>query len=70
MKDLPNNLVGKRIRLLEMGADDPCPIPAGTTGTVQRVSNPFPDQTQIGVKWDIPRSLSLVVPPDRFEVID
>jgi hypothetical protein len=63
--------VGDRIRLIEMTAD-PCPIPAGTTGTVTEI---FPrgkifNYAVIVVKWDIERSLNLVSPPDTFEVIE
>lgn len=64
--------VGDRIRLIDM-PNDPCPIPAGTTGTVIGVSDLSklmrkPD-VQISVKWDIERSLSLIWPVDKFEVI-
>lgn len=70
-ESLPNKLVGKRVRLLDM-PDDPCPIEAGATGIVRRVmGSPFSDgKTQIDVKWDNGRSLMLITPPDRFEVID
>lgn len=64
-----DNLIGKRIRLIDM-PNDPCPIPTGTTGTVQSVTPPFQGSTQVMVKWDNDRTLSLVVPPDRFEVIE
>ena len=64
--------VGDRIRRIDM-PNDPCPIPAGTTGTVIGVSDLSklmrkPD-VQISVKWDIERSLSLIWPVDKFEVI-
>lgn len=63
---------GDRIRLIEM-PQDPCPIPAGTTGTVISIQDLSafvgkPD-FQIMVNWDIERSLSLIWPTDRFEVI-
>ena len=58
---------GDRIRLLHM-ADDPDPIPAGSTGTVTRVTaGPL---GQVDVEWDSGRSLSLVPGVDRFEVIE
>ena len=69
-ESLPNELVGRRIRLLDM-PDDPCPVPAGTTGTVRRVID-FPGpggKKQIDVDWDVKRSLMLITPPDRFVVI-
>jgi hypothetical protein len=58
---------GDRIRLLHM-PDDPDPIPAGSIGTVTRVtSGPL---GQVSVDWDSGRSLSLVPGVDRFEVIE
>jgi hypothetical protein len=62
--------VGDRIELRRMGKNDPCPIPEGTTGTVTRVTK-FPargtaKQWQIGVDWDIDRSLMLVWPEDTI----
>lgn len=69
----PNCKIGDRIRLIVMG-DDPCPIPAGTTGTITSIQDVSkimrkPD-VQVGVKWDIQRSLSLIWPVDKFEVIE
>jgi len=59
--------IGDRIRLLHM-PDDPDPIPAGSTGTVTRVTDgPL---AQVSVDWDNGRSLSLVPGTDKFEVID
>lgn len=68
----PPCVVGDRIRLLHM-PNDPCPIPAGTTGTVTAIVDlsfvhKKPD-AQIQVKWDINRSISLIWPLDSFEVI-
>jgi len=59
---------GDRIRLLSM-PDDPDPIPVGSTGTIESVTEgPL---GQIHVKWDdSTRSLSLVPGVDRFEVIE
>jgi hypothetical protein len=58
---------GDRIRLLHM-PDDPDPIPAGSIGTVTRVTTgPL---GQVSVDWDSGRSLSLVPGVDRFEVIE
>lgn len=65
--------VGDRIKLIRMGKD-PDPIPAGSTGTVTSMADLSaiyrkPDFS-ISVKWDgIDRSLSLVWPEDKIEVI-
>ena len=67
---------GDRVRLVEM-PNDPCPIEAGSEGTVERVSGPFAkDGTrgfhgyfQLSIAWDSGRTLSCVVPPDRLTVI-
>lgn len=58
-----NIKIGDRIRLLRMD-NDPSPIPAGTTGTVNWIG----EMDQLGVKWDDGRTLGLV-PEDKFEVI-
>lgn len=63
----PNELIGKRIKLVEM-VDDPYPIPPGTTGTVTLACEVLGNM-HLTVKWDIERSLTLVCPPDRYEVI-
>ncbi len=48
--------------------DDPDPIPAGSIGTVTRVTaGPL---GQVSVDWDSGRSLSLVPGVDRFEVVE
>lgn len=62
---------GDRIRLVAMG-DDPCPIEPGTEGVVRRIAEGiFSDgSSQIAVDWDVERSLRLVVPPDRYEVVE
>ena len=58
---------GDRVKMLHM-PDDPDPIPAGSTGTVTRVTDgPL---GQVDVAWDSGRSLSLVPGVDRFEVIE
>jgi hypothetical protein len=62
-----DDIVGKRIRLVEM-TDDPCPIPAGTEGTVTGMTEVL-SSTQLTVKWDINKTLCLVCPPDRYEII-
>ncbi|MEX3635934.1 DUF4314 domain-containing protein [Paraburkholderia sp. BR14320] len=58
---------GDRIRLVEMG-NDPCPIPPGSEGTVRSVTE-FEGWAQVCVNWDSGRTLNLVVPPDRFDII-
>jgi hypothetical protein len=59
---------GDRIRLILM-ADDPDPVPVGTSGTVAGVY-PHGDWTQVDVDWDTGRSLMLSIPPDQVERID
>lgn len=73
--ELPH--VGDRIELLEMGLErdgwpDPCPMEAGSKGTVRCVSKLWDGQHQISVDWDpeVGRSLHLVVPPDRYRIIE
>ena len=69
--------VGDRIELVEMGREkdgrpDPCPMEPGSKGTVRRVHKLWDDKHQISVDWDpeIKRSLHLVVPPDRYRIIE
>jgi hypothetical protein len=64
----PLPLKGARLRLLEM-PDDPDPIPVGMTGTVVSAVN-LRGSIQIIVRWDNGRSLNLVCPPDRFEILE
>lgn len=62
---------GDRIRLLSM-RDDPDPIEAGQTGTVVGVARHADGRHiwhQIDVAWDNGRTLMLVSPPDRFEIV-
>ena len=48
--------------------DDPDPIPAGSTGTIESVTEgPL---GQVWVKWDSGRQLALVPGVDRFQVIE
>lgn len=64
--------IGDRIKLVYMGAD-PDPIPAGTLGTVTRITHlkfGHDVQIQVGVDWDNGRSLSCVCPPDFLEMAD
>ena len=58
---------GDRVKMVHM-PDDPDPIPAGSIGTVTRVTDgPL---AQESVDWDDGRSLSLVPGTDEFEVIE
>lgn len=62
---------GDRIRLLAM-RDDPDPIPVGQLGTIVSVSRHGSGKDawhQIEVDWDSGRTLMLVSPPDRFEIV-
>lgn len=65
---LPACVAGDRIRLIKM-QNDPCPVPQGTTGHILGVSALGAGRYSISVAWDVPRSLALVWPQDRFEVI-
>lgn len=62
---------GDRIRLVSM-TNDPAPIEPGAIGTVVGVARfgRGPDAwNQIHVQWDNGRTLTLVSPPDEFEII-
>lgn len=63
--------VGDRIRLLAM-PDDPNPVPIGTEGVVQMVTDISfhkEKEIQLIVKWDNGRSLSCICPPDLVEIV-
>lgn len=67
---------GDRIELIAM-PEEPDPIEPGRQGTVTEIVDTDwleRGTHQIWVKWDcaddeIPRNLSLVVPPDRFRIV-
>jgi Domain of unknown function (DUF4314) len=63
--------IGDRIRLVQM-QDDPHPIEVGQIGTVDGINGHGHGKDawfQIDVSWDCGRSLMLVSPPDKFEII-
>jgi hypothetical protein len=62
--DQLKELVGKRIRLIQMG-NDPNPVPSGTEGTVYHTGGGV-----INVEWDNGRSLGLVEGEDRYMVLN
>lgn len=71
---MTNLKAGDRIELVLM-PNDPAPIEPGTCGTVTNVSGPHrlgrgePTFTQVSVKWDSGRTLSLVLPPDEVRLV-
>jgi len=59
-------VAGDRVRLIKM--DDPDPIKKGEEGEVTETHN-FGSWTQVYVRWDSGRTLSLITPPDEVEVL-
>ena len=50
--------------------NDPDPVPVGTEGTVEEVSDVGPGAfTQVEVSWDNGRTLMLSMPPDEVRVV-
>lgn len=58
--------IGDRVKLIKM-ANDPDPVPKGTEGEVTHVQyiSSF-KETQVGVKWDNGRSISVILPEDQI----
>lgn len=63
--------VGDIVEMVDM-PDDPDPIPQGTKGEVQSVTTVqiVPSFTQVGVKWENGRTLSVIIPPDTIRVVE
>lgn len=62
---MKNELIGKRIRLIEM-FDDPQPVESGTMGTICKVDG----MGHYMMKWDNGRGLSIIPDKDKFEIIE
>lgn len=61
--------VGDRLELISM-PDDPCPVAAGTLGTVTKDSVDLRDGTwQTSMKWDNGRTLAIISPPDKVKLV-
>jgi hypothetical protein len=70
-EDLAHRLkAGDRVVMVKMD-NDPRPIAPGTQGTVERVNWIHRDrgEAQVMVSWDTGRSLMVLVPEDRIELV-
>lgn len=61
---LVQELVGKRIRLIEM-KDDPMPVESGTCGTIYHFGGDV-----LNVEWDNGRNVGVIIGYDIYEIID
>lgn len=61
---ITNDLIGKRIKLIEM-KDDPFPIESNSMGTIYHIGCDV-----LNVKWDNGRCLGVVIDYDVFEIIE
>lgn len=61
---MKNELIGKRIRLIEM-FDDPQPVESGTMGTIRYVGGGV-----INVNWDNGRSIGVIEDKDQYVILD
>ena len=59
-----NQMIGKRIKLIEM-FDDPFPIPPNTEGVIINYGYDC-----LTVKWDNGRTLGVIVDVDRFQILN
>ena len=58
------NLVGKRVKLIEM-VDDPCPIEPGSEGEIVWQGGGI-----LNVQWDSGRRLGLSEDIDKYEILE
>ena len=61
-----NELDGKRIKLIQMGGNDPSPVEPGSEGTVLYVD----DIGQLHMRWDNGGGLALIPGVDDYEVME
>ena len=65
-------MVGDTIEMIEMEGEDPNPIPSGTKGVVTKIDSQvfsgIPEE-HLSIKWEIPRSLKVLLPHDKIRII-
>jgi hypothetical protein len=62
MKFTMDNLVGRRITLIEM-VDDPNPIESGMKGIITHVGGDV-----INVRWDNGRNIGVIIGEDKYTI--